>query len=480
MKIQFTKKITLLSLASAIFGSFILAACGNTNQYPTTDVAGINAYAKTRDEDFKKAIADKTLQDLPITLITAAGKVNDNSFNQSIWEAIAKVSTQAQVTTNNFLETANETNLQNQYTSALNSGRKIWVLSGFQQYDAIKAWLAIAANKEKFEKNKIVVVGIDLALSDSDNLPKGQFISLNYKSNEAAFVVGYAAAAFLANKFSSQADKRVLSGFGGGTSSGVTDFLSGYLGGVGYFNHLDVNKSKQVIFNNDSIILNTGFLQNDTNRATIAGLLNLKTPQIILPVAGSLTGTTLDLAKANDNQFVIGVDTNQSLAFPNFANKFFSSIEKRVGLTAYKVLVALLLNKANSDEFFKDKNEQQFSLVGSTNPKNAFLKKGMLDEYVGYSASTLLAENKTDANKFLEEAKKVFETGKSSSSTEEESKKTSNTLSINGVQFYNEYTNKGIYIPDMSVSSKNQEYLNKFIKEYVNSTTKPTSATEKK
>ncbi|UUD38083.1 BMP family ABC transporter substrate-binding protein [Mycoplasmoides fastidiosum] len=462
-------KVLLTGLTMGILSPLILAACGsgagvNVGATPvaTTDVARMQSYVQSQDQVFAAAKAAQTVQDLPITLITASGQVNDNSFNQSLWEAVSKVSQQAGITPGSYQETRTETELAGQYQFALRSNKKIWLLSGFQQASELEKWLKVDSNKKAFVDNKIVVVGVDW-VPPANIIPEGQSISLLYKTEESAFMVGYATAGYLAKKYENDDAKRFVTGFGGGTFAGVTSFLSGWLGGVGYWNNanmttpfLEANKAKPVKFNQDTIILNTGFADNANVRTQITRLVQEKTPQVVLPVAGTLTGTTLEAIKDTE-QLVIGVDTNQALAYPQFKEKFFTSIEKRIGLTAYKAMAELLLNKAATSEFLKQDETHRFSPLGSTKPSNVILNKGFSDDFVAYSASTL--KDETDrklANDALAAAQTIF------------TKRTSGSASatISGVTFAAAYGS--LNIPDMQDATKNQTILNAFIKDYVN------------
>ncbi|WP_391591508.1 BMP family ABC transporter substrate-binding protein [[Mycoplasma] cavipharyngis] len=461
------------SLVLGIISPIVLAACANSQRYINTDVANIKTYADSQNQIFEQAKKDKKIKNSPITLITDSGIVTDNSFNQSLWEAISRVSVQAGINNSGYQETTKSNDLPQQYNLALND-KKIWVLSGFGQQEKFKEWLKVPANKKSFVEKKIVVLAIDWDFKDNNTefMPQGQGISLNYKTEQSAFIVGYATAAYLAAKYHNEETKRVVSGFGGGNFYGVTSFLSGWLAGIGYWNHnnTDINdpaftnaKNKKVKFNQDTIILDTGFSETTAVKQKVTALVKEKTPQVVLPVAGTLTGTTLNAIR--DSQTVIGVDSNQALAFPAFKNKFFTSIEKRVGLTAYRVLSALLRDDLDS-EFLKQDASNKFVLTGATNAANLHLFKGFNDRFVDYSPSQLAnANDRTLAEKALELGKKVFEEKTKNNSS---SNSTTN-IEPAGVMISKEHP--ALKIPDMSDPSKNQEYLDKYIKEYINNTT---------
>lgn len=371
----------------------------------------VSCSSDSKESPFDLGIADEVksfygdkLNSLPVEnkkrvmLITAGGKVNDKSFNQSANGALNLYKEQVGFSGDKevmFRETLNDTQLDQMYTEAMTLNINVLVLTGFQQADTFKVWLEKPGNKEKFIASKAIVVGVDW--NGSSFVPAGQFFGLGFKTQDASWVVGMAASEYL-----STTSSPYLSSFGGGVFDGVTDFNNGFLQGMKDWNKTNPTQKVQFRSGNkkvNEIYLSSGFEPTQDNIEEINNLLGTsktESPQIILPVAGSLTNNTLTaIQQKRSNQLVIGVDSNQSLALPSFASKFFSSIEKRVALAVYKSLVMLSgvpLNYKDDNSDDKGFEGDFVSIANATESKlakNTFVKYGFEKGFVGYSKSTI-------------------------------------------------------------------------------------------
>ncbi len=344
-------------------------------------------------------------------LITAGAAVNDKSFNQETWGALQVYRKQANITNDDitFRETTLDQDLPKMYDQAMNGGYKTLILTGFQHSEAFSSWLEKSDNKAKFIESKAVVVGVDW---NGTFIPKGQFFGLGFKSEEASWVVGRAASQYLVQS----GKKQHLSSFGGAEFDGVTDFNNGFLQGMldwNIANELDATK-KVKFYSGDkvssTINLATGFDPSAGGAieqvASIIGT-NDEAPQIILPVAGGLVAVAIDNIKAKKTeQMLIGTDTNQSIAFPQDKNMFFSSIEKKVAMAVYKTIVMLAgIPLDFVDATISDVNFQGDFVELKT---SAYVKYGFDKGFVGYSKSTLAGENSAKADLCLKEAHELF------------------------------------------------------------------------
>ncbi|MDK2819713.1 MAG: BMP family ABC transporter substrate-binding protein, partial [Mycoplasmataceae bacterium] len=317
------KKMLLGGVSVSMFvpATIILASCGTTEN-SEFDLGISNElkeyYGQKLETKLNESTDKKDVQRSSI-LITAGGVVNDKSFNQSAWGALQLYKQQLNIKGNTevtYRETANDTELAAHYDYSLKQNYKNWVLTGFQQAKTFQDWLNVSGNRDKFIASKSVIIAVDW--DGSSFIPKGQFFGLGFSTNEAAWVVGQAASEYLTSK----GKKPHLSSFGGGIFDGVVDFNNGFLQGMSDWN--DANSTKKVKFysgNNpgNHIDLSTGFAPTVDAIAKINAILGTSenSPQIILPVAGTLTGTTIDRIKdSKSGQMIIGVDSNQSLAFP--------------------------------------------------------------------------------------------------------------------------------------------------------------------
>lgn len=407
MKTKWNKFLKLgLVFPVSVIG--IIASCGHNHTdgekektpgsgqtQSITDVSKISNLVSSRKDEISAAKADPSKHfAMNMAIVTADGTVTDKSFNQSSWEAIQQMAaiTGAEITA---VDSSTDT-LSQKYNSLINTNKNIWVLSGFQHTEALQTWLAVPENKQSFTSKKVIVIGIDLSGLD-DVIPQGQYIRLNYKTEEAGYLAGYANAAFLAAKYPNNANKRSAITVGGGAFAAVTDFIAGYLSGIKAYNA--ANPTKKTKITADTIKLDTNFAVNATSKQTLEGLAANGSPSTLLAVAGPLTGIFADIAAGDHDRFLIGVDTDQSLVYTNARRRFFTSILKNLGYSLFSVL-ADLYTKKSSSKYLGGFVQSQ---------KNAFVKLGYKDKFVDIADSTLPDSDKTLADKAIEDAKKHFD-----------------------------------------------------------------------
>ncbi|MGL4343127.1 MAG: BMP family ABC transporter substrate-binding protein [Metamycoplasmataceae bacterium] len=337
----------------------VVSCSSDSNLYTKTNISGIQDFSKKYEEKINAAIGNSSITAPKTMLITAGGKVNDNSFNQSVWEAVSTIGFQTKNLNNSYYETLNSNDLEKAYDAALSGNYKAWVLTGFQQSTYIEQWLNKGQNMQKIKDNKITIISVDWRVdSSTPKLTKlhenGNIITLNFRTQESAYVIGYSAAEYLFNNYGKDA---AISSFGGGVSDGVTNFNNGFLQAILDWN--ETNSDKKIKFKSggknsgtitDEIELNSGFDSSDSKAREIVGRSVNSGAQIILPVAGSLSQTVLEeinkQGSSGANKMIIGVDSNQAVAFPTFSQKIFSSIEKKVDVAVYKVLLQLSVKGA--------------------------------------------------------------------------------------------------------------------------------------
>ncbi|MDW2891858.1 BMP family ABC transporter substrate-binding protein [Mesomycoplasma ovipneumoniae] len=408
MKTKWNKFLKLgLVFPVSVIG--VIASCGNghTNEgakketpgtgqtQNITDVSKISNLVSSRRDEISAAKQDASKHfAMNIAIVTADGTVTDKSFNQSSWEAIQQM---AAITGGEITPIDSSTDsLSQKYNSLINTNKNIWVLSGFQHTEALKTWLALPENKQSFTSKKIIVIGIDLSGLE-ETIPQGQYIGLNYKTEEAGYLAGYANAAFLAAKYPNNANKRSAITVGGGAFAAVTDFIAGYLAGIKAYNAANPTKKTKITAN--TIKLDTNFTVDATSKNTLEGLAANGSPSTLLAVAGPLTGIFADIAAGDHDRFLIGVDTDQSLVYTNAKRRFFTSILKNLGYSLFSVL-ADLYTKKSSSKYLGGFVQSQ---------KNAFVKLGYKDKFVDIADSSLPDSDKTLADKAIEDAKKHFD-----------------------------------------------------------------------
>ncbi|AAT27522.1 BMP family ABC transporter substrate-binding protein [[Mycoplasma] mobile] len=409
-----TKKILIGSAIAATVAAsvgIIFGATPRNTGLRVTDNQVFRDLVASREAEFAtQRVANNSLFNSKTLLITAGGVVNDLSFNQSINEALLEIGRQTGKPGNfSFAETTAGTpdQLQRQYDQALFFNHKFWVLTGFQQDGAFQNWLQIGNNRAEFIRKQVIIVAIDWT-TNLELVPPGQFISINYRTQESSWIVGNAVAKFISDNHN---NNRTFNTFGGGAFPEVTNFNAGFLQGILDFNNstflepgeTSITDNKKLSFTPGDIInINTGFAVTPEAATAIQSIVGSGT-QVVFPVAGSLTTLTVNsISQENSGQFVIGVDSDQAKAFsPDLAKLFFSSVEKNVAGTTYAALASLYLGTVSTDPFFNiTGSSSRFIPVTEKNNSsslplaNADITKGFVEstepvDFVGFSKSAL-------------------------------------------------------------------------------------------
>ena len=345
----------------------------NINQKLVDKVKSIKESTKEEDKRKQELLKEKTI------LITTGGKANDKSFNQSVWEAISKFSREIGNDESTKFETATISNADqfHAYDYAISKGFKFWFLTGFQQESQLRSWLALGNNTQRFIANDTIVVTVDWYPGDApdDKDPfskvKGRILGLNFRTQEGGFVASYAASQLLSEINADQINSNVkdpkfksgetfLNSFAGGDFSGATNFNYGFYEGMRQFNQdmidgvisqkLPSNKTSEYLIRSTSPFeWSTGFAITNESKKKVELQVDgvkvgdvLQQPQVIFPVAGSLSAVAIDRARDSKNgQWVIGVDTDQSLAFPDDKGLLLTSVEKKIAVASYKALLTI-------------------------------------------------------------------------------------------------------------------------------------------
>lgn len=277
-----------------------------------------------------------------------------------------------------------------QLQSAFKRGYRIFLFPSFALGTVASEFYRNNKAELEAEKN-LLFLGID-NLFQEGLFRKGTAVTANFRTDEASFVAGYAAAAYLANKYDDP-EERVVYTFGGVMYRGVTDFVFGFIEGVKVWNQKNKRKVK---FAANTVDLTSGFDPSSPAAGISIGrsLANKKT-KIIFPVAISLVSRLLGTIEKNKDVHLIGVDSDGAKIFTQHSHRFFTSVLKRIGRVVYDVLEDFYTGttKVLTKEFLDSK-------------ANLDLKKGLLEDWVGVAPSTFTDAN--IANPLLKTGRTVF------------------------------------------------------------------------
>lgn len=335
-----TKKLktTLLALlgGAPILG-LVSVAASCTNDTPGEYVKKDQRVAIIKESPLlTKEVAEKNA-DKSIVYITDSGRVLDQSFNQSSWEAINLIWDQTDHKTE-IRAIQSEGHYEDAYKNALNGGAKYWVLSGFGHGTAIPKY--VKANKAKIEKAGITMIFVDFTVNPADMGGFNNYYSLQYKIQEAAWMAAYGMSKYFAEKYPDQTpDIRKFSEFGGGAENGVTDFITGFLKGMISYNATE--NAKRVT--TGEVRLDSGFAPDSKMENVIHSVIQ-QNGKVILPVAGPATGKVADSLKniQGNDTLIIGVDVDQALSYKDAAHRFATSIMKNLGQSVYDILLKVV------------------------------------------------------------------------------------------------------------------------------------------
>lgn len=446
MGVKHLKVFGILSgTISAIIAPTFSIACISDNILAKTNISEVQTYfsSKVREQIYQEVQSNEILKDYilnnKIIQITTAGKVTDNSFNQMTWEAISEFSRNVgfNLDMSSYKETKSmSTNeIHQAYSDALNKQYKIWVLTGWQHSSFFQSWIQIPVYQQKFKEQNIKIISIDWDATQIPELGPGTCISLNFRTQESSFLIGYAISKFLNEKYPDDQTKKIVNTTSGADTAGSTNFSYGFLEGIRAWNNEQTDENKKIfsnVYKEDSkVFLETTYESNNPltrNEFTLSitgqgkEIFKEQAPTIVMPVAGDWSNTAANIIKETnklDQQWVVGVDSNMAISYgPTYAPYFITSAEKRIGIAIYKALCFLsgISQTLSLPELYPNSNETNWiinlesqKIEQNSVESNMIVNGGIELGFVGASPSTL--SNKEDAKRFdaiIEETKNKF------------------------------------------------------------------------
>ncbi|ADE19917.1 BMP family ABC transporter substrate-binding protein [Mycoplasma crocodyli] len=384
--------LTLGSVSLLTVASMTAISCGNK----TLQTAPDKLETKIGDVKLEGGEKLEAVDKKSVIMITDAGRINDKSFNQSTYEGGWLAANQYGMLKNFMhLIPGDDSKIEAQYIDALSNKMNVWLLSGFKHADPISNFYK-KYNADMI-KNKSIIVGTDYIPA----VPEGYGIGLTFKVEQSAYIVGYAAADFLAKKYpdAKDAEKRSVYAFGGGLFDGVTGFIRGFYEGIRAYNKAHTDKKTKIILTQDKVDLASGFVPGDAMTASVTAAITSKA-SIILPVAGPATGELLEKMKGAEfnDKLVIGVDVDQSLSYESHKTKFFSSITKRIAQGNYDI----------ASELYAGKDKYKIIKGFEVGVKSVVVNGDYANNLVGFAPTQVAGEDKVKAEAALKEAETNF------------------------------------------------------------------------
>jgi basic membrane protein A len=254
--------------------------------------------------------------------VTDASGINDQFFNQKTFEGVREAAETFQWGVA-VVESLHPSLYQKDISELVQADCDLIVAVSYQLADQLKA-AAETSPDQKF-----------LALETFYDPPLNNVRAQIYAVNQAAFLAGYLAASL------TQTGK--VATFGGFDFPGVTDFMDGFALGVAYYN--DQNGTQVEVLgwdaNKHDGLFTGDFESIDLGRKLGEQLMN-EGADIILPVAGGVGLGTAQAIQERGNAYMIGVDTDWAMTYPEYRDIMLTSIEKRADATVVLTVQAIV------------------------------------------------------------------------------------------------------------------------------------------
>jgi basic membrane protein A and related proteins len=254
--------------------------------------------------------------------VTDVGGIDDRSFNATAWKGVQDAMAELDID-GRVLESRDQADYERNINALVEEGCDIIITVGFLLGDAT----AEAAALNPDQSFAIVDFAYDPTINN--------VLGLVFATQEAAFLVGYAAA--------SATQTGSVGTFGGIQIPPVTVFMDGFAMGVQYYND-QKGANVQVLGwdPNTQTGLFTGNFDSLDDGRTMGELLMGEGADIIMPVAGPVGLGTAAAARERGNVYIIGVDTDWTVSSPEYTDITFTSVLKNMDVAVFEAIKAEL------------------------------------------------------------------------------------------------------------------------------------------
>lgn len=300
------KKIVLGGM-TAVGVVALLAGCGSAPKSSTASGTGSSSTSASAQSSFLPCV------------VGDVGGFNDHSFNQLSLQGVQEAAQEAGTKTPKKIQSQSSSDYAPAFSSLVAQNCDIIVAAGFQFPQALGA--SAKANPK-----------IDYAMIDDNSLKLPNVKDIVFETDEAAFLGGYAAAAYSKNG--------VVATWGGAKYPTVTIYMDGIADGVKYYNEQKHKNVKllgwDVTSQNGSFV--GGFTDQNKAKQLTQGFLDQKA-DVIIPVAGSLyQGAAAAITGSKSSAVLEGVDADLYLTDPKYKSLILTSILKKVDVAAKDVV----------------------------------------------------------------------------------------------------------------------------------------------
>ncbi|RVU55249.1 BMP family lipoprotein [Anaerosphaera multitolerans] len=361
------KRNSLIALILVL--TLVLVACGGNNGKAPAN------------EGEEKTDAETALK---IGFVTDEGGINDQSFNQGVWEGIEKAEAELGIE-NKYMESTDANDYKPNFETLIDEGMEVIIGAGFKMGDTIVEEAKL--NPEL----KFAIVDVDpTAGFDEEENPitveaPENLLGIMFKQEEPSFLVGYIAA------LTTETNKV---GFVGGQESGIiSGFEYGYKAGVDY-GAKELGKEIEIM---SQYVGNFSDVQKGK---AITNQMYQQGADIVFHAAGGAGDGVIEAAKEQD-KWAIGVDKDQSEMAPD---NVLTSAMKNANVAIYDLIESLV----NGEEFeggttiylgLKDQGAVGIAPTSDTHVPQEILDKVKEIEEKIISGEIVVPANEEDYNK---------------------------------------------------------------------------------
>lgn len=307
-------KRTTSLIALILVLAMVLTACGGAKDKAPAE--GKEPAEKSEEKQEGKE-EGKTLK---IGFVTDEGGINDQSFNQGVWEGIQKAKEEFGFETT-FVESKTADDYKQNFETMADQEPDVLIAAGFKMAEDVFEFA------KKYPEIKVAVVDVDPTNGGTVEAP-ANIRGLMFKANEPSFLVGYIAG------LTSQTNKV---GFVGGMESPlILEFDYGYRAGVLY-------AAKEKGEDIECMVQYVGNFSDAQKGKSIANTMFQNGADVVYHAAGGAGDGVINAAE-EQGKWAIGVDRDQNDLAPDAV---LTSAMKNANVVVYN----LLKDIAESDKF---------------------------------------------------------------------------------------------------------------------------------
>lgn len=347
-------KLTTRALALTAVAALLATACG---QAPDE---GTEAEGTATGTGTAEAV------DFTACMVTDEGGPDDGSFNETAYNGMLRAEEQLGIETK-VLQSESEADYAPNIDTFIQDDCDIIVPVGFALDAATQA--AAKDNPEQL----FAIVDVDMFdFAKNEDVTLDNVRELTFKTDEAAFQAGYAAAAF------SESGK--IGTYGGRPFPTVTIFMDGFLAGASYHNQEKGTNVEVLGWTGDPDKgLFTGDFSDTNKGRQVTEQLLANGADIVLPVAGPVGQGTVAAIQDAGKGSVVWVDTDGYLSVPGAESVMFTSIMKNMDVAVFES-IELALNDEWEGGLYVGTLENNGVQIAPFHDFEAKLPDGLLEE----------------------------------------------------------------------------------------------------